>query len=147
MKLSHRIRNCCFWYEEQRRPPGTKPERELFGAGPADIPIIHTLYDAYAAWHHLVLRFPKAQRYTLGEACAKHLLAALELLLDAASRANPIEKAQRLRAVSAKIDTLKLLIRLAHDCRCIANAQYLDMESRLHEIGKMLGGWIKSLRQ
>ena len=111
----------------------------------ADIPLVHTLYTAYAAWHELVLKFPKSQRYSLGEQCSKQLLCVLETIFVAAALLNGAEKTTRLREASGKIDTLKLLVRLAKDCKCISNSQYLDMESRLHEAGKMLGGWIKSM--
>ncbi|TAK05030.1 four helix bundle protein [Patescibacteria group bacterium] len=113
--------------------------------GPTDIPIIHTLYDAYTAWHHLLLKFPKSQRYTLGETCDRQLLQTLELVLGAASVREPDTKLDRLREASAKVDILKLLIRLSKDCSCTSNQQYLDMQSRLQEVGKMLGGWMKSI--
>lgn len=91
------------------------------------------------------MKFPKAQRYTLGEACSRNLLAILESVIGAASLANMIEKSSRLKDASAKVDSTKLLIRLAKDCKCITNIQYLKVESQLIEAGKMLGGWIKSL--
>ena len=58
---------------------------------------------------------------------------------------NMIEKSAKLKEASAKIDTLKLLIRLAKDCKCITNNQYLKVESLLYDAGKMLGGWMKSV--
>jgi len=122
-----------------------EPERKLLHGGPGDIPIVHIIYDSYAGWNEILVKFPKAQRYTLGEACSRHLLSVLELLLAAASITNMIEKSTKLKEVSAKIDTLKLLIRLAKDCKCITNVQYLKVESQLIDAGKMLGGWMKSL--
>ena len=112
---------------------------------PADIPLVHTLYAAYAAWHDILLKFPKAERYSLGETISRRLLETIELILGAASTADAAEKLKHLREASAKLDTLKLLVRLAKDCRCLPNQHYLDMESRLHEAGKMIGGWLKSI--
>lgn len=117
----------------------------MLRGGPGDVPIIHTLYDAYAAWNQILLKFPKAQRYTLGEACSRHLLTVIELLLAAASTNEPLEKYGKHREASAKIDTLKLLIRLSKDCGCLTNVQYLKIEAQLYDAGKMLGGWMKSL--
>lgn len=114
-------------------------------AGLIDIPIVHTLYESYALWHELNLKFPKSQRYTLGQTCATNLLIIIEFVLSAASVTNASDKLASLLLASAKLDTLKLLIRLAKDCECVTNVQYLDMQSRLHETGKMLGGWMKSL--
>lgn len=114
-------------------------------SGPTDIPIIHTLYGAYAAWHQLLLKFPKSQRYTLGEMCARKLLETLELVLAGASIRESAAKLDRLRDASAKIDALKLLVRLAKECGCVSNEQYLAMQSRFQEAGKMLGGWMKTI--
>jgi hypothetical protein len=122
-----------------------EPERKLLRGGPGDIPIVHIVYDAYAGWNEILLKFPKAQRYTLGEACSRYLLNILEILLFAASLTNMIEKSEKLKDASAKLDTLKLLIRLAKDCKCITNVQYLKVESQLIDAGKMLGGWMKTL--
>lgn len=90
-------------------------------------------------------KFPKPQRYTLGETCSKYLLSTLELLLGAATTSAPAEKSVRLKDASAKVDTAKLLVRLCKDCKCITNVQYLKVESKLVDVGKMLGGWIKSV--
>lgn len=122
-----------------------EPERKLLGGAPGDIPIVHTLYDTYVVWSQILLKFPKTQRYTLGETCSKRLLEAIELILAASAMTNMIEKSMKLREASAKIDVLKLLVRLSKDGKALSNGQYLDIESRLHETGKMLGGWIKSL--
>ncbi len=90
-------------------------------------------------------KFPKSQRYTLGEACSRYLLTTLELLLAAANTSSAHEKVTRLKDADAKVDTIKLLVRLCKDCKCITNTQYLSIESKLVGAGKMLGGWIKSI--
>ncbi len=55
------------------------------------------------------------------------------------------QKRAQLTIASAKLDVLRLLIRLAKDCKCLTNEAYLDLESQLNDIGKMIGGWLKSL--
>ena len=127
---------------------GNKIEQgKLLGGGPGDLPIVHTLYHTYREWSEMLMKFPKVQRYTLGEIISQNLLTSLELLLAAASMSNPAEKLIRLFAVSAKIDLLKLLIRLSKDTKCLPNEKYLKLESLLIDAGKMLGGWIKNLEQ
>ena len=116
------------------------------GARPADVPLVHSLYQLYQKLHELTLKFPKSQRYTLGSVVQTQLLNSLEGVITAASTNQAEIKVKYLQMVSAKIDLLRLLIRLAKDCRCMSNKDYLDLESNLHEIGRMLGGWIKSLR-
>ncbi len=64
----------------------------------------------------------------------------------AAGTNQPEVKRRYLQTVSAKVDLLRILTRLAKDCQCISNQQYLDLESQLHQIGRMLGGWLKSIK-
>ncbi len=73
------------------------------------------------------------------------LLALMEAVVMAASTAKPEAKKEQLSVASAKLDLLRLMIRLSKDCKCVDNKTYLALESQLHEIGRMLGGWLKSL--
>ncbi|MBU1348461.1 four helix bundle protein [Patescibacteria group bacterium] len=128
-------------------PPPHGSKRTTSSHSPSDIPIVHALYDAYAYWNGLLEKYPKSQRHTLGDICSRYLLTTLELILEGATNANSNEKIIGLRKASVKLDILKLLVRLSKDCHCISNASYLQMESRLQDVGRMLGGWIHSLRQ
>lgn len=125
-------------------PPLTDFNRSA-SRNPSDVPIVRSLYLAYAYWNEVLNKFPKAQRHILGAKCAEYTLEILELTLAAAQTTEGREKATSLRQASVKLDTLKLLIRLCKNCKCISNAAYLQMESQLQEIGRMLGGWSKSV--
>lgn len=103
------------------------------------------MYTLYQTWHDLCLKFPKSERYSLGTTCQTELLATLEAVLTAAGSIDKTAKLTALRTASAKLDMLRLLIRLAKDCKCISNAAYLDLQSKLHEAGRMLGGWLKTV--
>lgn len=103
------------------------------------------MYVAYAFWNEVLNKFPKTQRHVLGTKCAEYLLQILELTLASAHTGEAKEKATSLRQASVKLDTLKLLIRLCKNCKCISNSSYLQMESQLQEVGRMLGGWLKSV--
>ncbi|MFZ6015674.1 MAG: diversity-generating retroelement protein Avd [Patescibacteria group bacterium] len=111
-----------------------------------EIPIVRSVYLAYAYWNELLLKFPKSQRYTLGTKCAECILEILELVMTAAEHIDKTEKAKHLHSVNVKLDILKLLVRLCKNCKCISNNAYLQMESQLQEIGRMLGGWLRSLK-
>lgn len=113
--------------------------------GLIDVPIIHALYQLYKALHELLLKFPKSQRYTLGSVIQTELLAMMEAVVTVAAASDVEVKKEHLRVASAKLDLLRLQIRLAKDCKCLTNPVYLGLESQLHEIGRMLGGWLKSL--
>ena len=112
----------------------------------ADIPIVHSFYQLYASLDTYIKQFPKSERYTLGATLQNQLLQAFEQILIAAANTDANVKSRHLKQVSAKVDLLRLLIRLAKDCKCLSNQAYIELESGLHEIGRMLGGWIKSLK-
>ena len=125
--------------------PPIQRESKLRG-GVLDVPIVYALYQAYASFHDYVLKFPKSQRYSLGQTIQQQLLDAIEAVITAASSSDTATKVKYLRVASAKLDLLRLFTRLARDCKCLDNKAYLELESQLHEIGRMLGGWLKSLQ-
>jgi len=113
---------------------------------PLDVPIIHILYQLYSSFHALVIKFPKSERYSLGSSIQSQILSLFESVIGAASVNNTTLKAAKLSDASIKLDLLRLLIRLAKDCKCLSNEAYLKLESDLHQSGKMLGGWLKSIK-
>lgn len=56
------------------------------------------------------------------------------------------QKLPVLQKISIKLDILKLLLRLSQETNCLKNEKYLQLVSLNLEIGRMLGGWIKTLR-
>ena len=73
-----------------------------------------------------------------------YIIATLELLLEA-SCAYRDEKLDLIKKANAKFDTLKLFIRLLKDLNIIDSKKYLKLQGQIQEIGKMLGGWQRSL--
>jgi len=71
----------------------------------------------------------------------------VELLITAASSADAEIKQDCLRQASSKTDLTKVLIRLSKDSKSINNDQYLKLQSKLNEVGKMLGGWMKHVEK
>jgi len=57
------------------------------------------------------------------------------------------EKLPTLKQASIKVDLLKVLFRLLKDLKVIDIKKYLMFEEHLQEIGKMLGGWIRTTNQ
>ena len=67
-----------------------------------------------------------------------------ELLLSIPTSNNKISTLQQ---ISIKLDLLKILLRLAKDSLALKDKHYLELQGYLQEIGKMLGGWIRSTTQ
>lgn len=61
-----------------------------------------------------------------------------------ASNISKQEKLSILREVSIKVDLLRVFFRLGKDLKIIENKKYIELENSIIEIGKMVGGWIKT---
>lgn len=48
------------------------------------------------------------------------------------------------REASHMIDLLKVLLRLARDTQSLSDKHSIQLQSQLQEIGRLLGGWMKS---
>ena len=111
-----------------------------------DIPILKKSYDLYKEFYRLRLTVPKQDRYALWQKCENTLINILEGLL-LASQQSKQEKLPTLEKTSVKLNFLKVCIRLMKDVKAITPKTYILIEANLDEIGKMLGGWIKSTKE
>jgi 23S rRNA-intervening sequence protein len=109
-----------------------------------DIPLFHKVYEFHKLLHSYYGKIPKTQRYTLWQRCENISLSLLEQLI-ATSHLQGIERVQVLHTISHNVDLLKVLIRLAQETKTITPQQYLALQTHLQEIGKMVGGWLKSV--
>ena len=110
-----------------------------------EIPIIRGLYDLYKLYYGYWQLFPKKDKYALGAKCESHIIDTLELLLAASSAPRP-EKKQFLLQANVKFDALKIFLRLAKDIKALDAKKYVALQTHIQEIGKMLGGWQRSLQ-
>ncbi len=110
-----------------------------------DIPIFKKSYDLYKDFYTLRLSVPKQDRYTLWQKCENLLIEVLEGILFA-SQQTKLEKLPTLEKTSVKLNFLRVCIRLMKDIRAIDAKKYVIIEANLDEIGRMLGGWIKSTK-
>ena len=121
-----------------------KPQLKLPGQF-QNVPIIVSLYQFYGSFHEILITFPKSERYNLGASCQTEMLFILKLCLKSASTSDLSQKADYLHEASTSLDALRLLLSLCKDCKCISNQPYQQLDSKLSEIGRMLGGWLKSM--
>jgi hypothetical protein len=110
-----------------------------------EIPVVKTLYDLYVITHNLVSKFPKNERYSLGEKLENTLLETIEYVVFGNVQQKNFKDAYILKA-NTKIELLKLFWRLALDIKVIDDKAYLKVQQHLQESGKMLGGWLKYLQ-
>ena len=110
-----------------------------------EIPVVKTLYELYVFTHGLVLKFPKHERYSLGEKLENSIFEAIEYIVFGNVQQKNFKDAYILKA-NTKVELLKLYYRLTFEINIIDEKSYLKVEQHFQECGKMLGGWLKYLQ-
>ncbi|MEK7617244.1 MAG: diversity-generating retroelement protein Avd [Patescibacteria group bacterium] len=104
------------------------------------------LYDLYKLFSQYLSSFPKSKKHTLGQKIDQTIIDIIELVITAGYLPRE-QKLPSLQKVSIKLDLLKIFIRLANETKCIDNNKYQQILSLTLEIGRMLGGWIKTVKE
>lgn len=102
--------------------------------------VVSKTYDLIIWWLPKLAKFPRDQRFLLGDRIENILLDILEDLIDATYTK---EKADILRQANLKLEKLRFMVRIANDMHFINIASYEFASKGINEIGKMVGGWIK----
>lgn len=110
-----------------------------------DIPIFKKTYDLYKTFHSYRDSISKQDRYTIWQRCENTILDILEGILTA-SQMYKTEKVPTLERTSVKLNLLRVFFRLMKEVKTIDNKKYVTLEELVDEIGRMLGGWIKSTK-
>ena len=110
-----------------------------------DIPIFKKTYELYKEFYGFRHAVSKQDHYTIWQRCENLILDILESILWA-SQLSKIEKLPVLEKSSLKLNFLRVFIRLCKETRVLDNKKYILCEEDMDEIGRMLGGWIKSTR-
>jgi len=110
-----------------------------------DIPIFKKSYDLYKMLHEYRKLVPKHDRFTVFERCEQTMLNIIEGIMLASGQRGK-DKLPALEGVNFKLNMLRVFIRLLKDIKAIDSKKYVTLESATDEIGRMLGGWIKSTK-
>ncbi len=110
-----------------------------------DIPISKKIYGLYRNFYGFRNSIPKQDRYTLWQKCENILLETLENIL-LASQMSKKEKLPVLEKASLQLNLFRIFVRLAKEVKAIDNKKYVLLQENTDEVGRMLGGWIKSTR-
>jgi len=110
-----------------------------------DIPIFKKSYELYKAIYSYRLTIPKQDRYAIWQRCESISLDIIEILFIS-SQVPKKEKNPILREADIKVNFLKVLLRLSKEIKALDTKKYITLEQMIDEIGRMLGGWIKSIQ-
>ena len=108
-----------------------------------DIPILKKSYDLYKTFHEYRKVIPKCDRFTIYDRSECVIIDIIESLIEAGyvSKANKVVILER---ASLKLNLLRFFIRLMKEVKAIDSKKYIVLQTIIDEIGRMLGGWIRS---
>lgn len=109
-----------------------------------ELPIIQATMDLIQWFVPLLNRLPRDHRFALGDRLVHGLYDLLEGLV-AARYANA--KLEHLEPLNARLDLLRLQIRLLHTFQLIDDRRYEHVARLVEEVGRQLGGWISQQRR
>lgn len=109
-----------------------------------EVPILKKTIELYKTYYNFLELFPKKDKHTLGAKCEQYIIAVLELLLETSYLPKEAKRPILLKA-NNKFETLKIFIRVLRELNILDQKKYLTLQSLIQEIGKMFGGWMRSL--
>ena len=98
------------------------------------------ILSAYTYWHNITRHIPKMRRYSLGIKIDSLFCN----LIESVSRSQFTVKEERNTNISVAItnnDVLKFLLYALFELKSIEEKHFLEISSRLDEVGRMLYGW------
>jgi four helix bundle protein len=107
------------------------------------LPILEKTYELILWLYPTVNKFPKSQRFVLGQRIENGVLKIVEEIIEMRVMIGKEEKLKQLQKISTEMDKTRMLIRISKDLKFIKTSQYIFATEKINEMGKMLGGWIK----
>lgn len=104
-------------------------------------PALSETYDFILWLKKVIARFPKNERYGLGLRLENKALDLLDNLIRAGYSRN---KVNFLREANFLLEQIRFLLRLCKDCGHLSLRRYEYSSKCVLEIGRQVGGWIKS---
>ncbi|HKI31192.1 MAG TPA: diversity-generating retroelement protein Avd [Gemmataceae bacterium] len=109
--------------------------------GQEELVVIARAYDLVLWSCHHTGRFPRSHRFVLGERIERNLYDLLETLIRARYTR---ERQALLGQANLTLEVLRFQMRLAKDLQCLKVNSYGFAAKAIDEIGRLVGGWLKS---
>lgn len=110
-----------------------------------DIPIYKKTFELYKLCYLFGKKIAKQDRFTIWLRCENLILDIVDCVLLAAQLPRE-KKLPELEKMSLKLNFLRVILRMTKEVKIIDTKRYSRMELIIDEIGRMLGGWIKSAK-
>ena len=105
-------------------------------------PIFTRTYDLLRWLIPATVKFPRTHRFVLAKRVQETVLRFYERIVEAGRSTEPLPI---LHEADTDLAKLRLYLRLCRDLKLIDFSQYEHVQRMVDEIGRLLGGWIKSL--
>ena len=109
-----------------------------------ELPVIAKTYDLLKYLIPQLAKYPKDQRYLLGQRLEDQ---ALNLLEDFIEAQYAREKSEILKRANLRLVKVRYLLRLSKDMNFLPVNRYEHVCKMVEEIGAMTGGWLKQKQQ
>ncbi len=109
--------------------------------------ILNKIYDFWKALFPVVGKFPKQYKFVLGDRMQNLSSELMELTVEAYfTPGNTEAKRVLLQKANLKVELMRRYLRLCADLGLLSLSSVERLQRPVDEIGRMLGGWIKSLK-
>jgi len=105
--------------------------------------IFKQAFDLYKEVHLTRDNISKKDCFTIWNQCENLILEIIKNFLLAFNTSGE-NKAGKLASASEQLNVLRIFLRLAKEVKTINDKKYITLQTKIDEIGRMLGGWIKS---
>lgn len=109
---------------------------------PNELIILQKVEDMATYAYHCIEQFPKSHKFTLGERLQILLEEIMVLIITCNKR---YHKKTTLQDLDIRLDTLRSFVRIAKSLKVLPFHKYEHWSELNDEIGRLLGGWIKSM--
>jgi hypothetical protein len=110
-----------------------------------DASILNKGYELLKMMIPVIGKFPRDQKFLIGDRIQNQLADILELLIEAYYGPKTERKAI-LTSVNIKLEKLRFFLRLCYELGYFSSKQYKHLLEHIQELGRMTGGWLKSLK-
>jgi len=104
-------------------------------------PIFTRTYDFVAWIIPLTIRFPRSQRFVMAATLQREVIHFQELLIEASHQK---DKSGLLLSADAELDKVRTHVRMSLEMGLLQPGQYEHAARLMTEIGKLLGGWMRT---
>lgn len=111
-----------------------------------NVPILRKIYELYKTFHGYRTLVSKQERFSIYERSENVLIDVLEYILEA-SYAPKERKFILLEKASMKLNVFRFFVRLMKESKTLDLKKYTLLQNIVDEIGRMLGGWIRSVER